>query len=154
MTTAKSTQTAKSTKSTSRVKTVEPNVPPPAPKGGNTGSKVSSGKKASSGSKVNGGSMVTTKTMIGAAVAVATAAAAAVVAFRTASGDKRAVYHLMPHEKGWQVRKEGKDRAEKTFEKKQPALDYARDVADSSHPSQLVIHRTDGTIQTVHTYGE
>ncbi|HMB54144.1 MAG TPA: DUF2188 domain-containing protein [Thermoanaerobaculia bacterium] len=135
MTTATTTK-SKSAKSTSRVKKVDPNLPPPAPKGGNTGSKLS------------------TKTMIGAAVAVATAAAAAVVAFRTASGDKRVVYHLMPHEKGWQVRKEGKDRAEKTFEKKQPARDYARDLADSNHPSQLVIHRTDGTIQTVHTYGE
>lgn len=117
------------------VKRVDPDLPPPKPKGGNTGG-------------------MSTKAMIAAAVAAATAAAAAVVAFRTATGDERTVYHLMPHDKGWQVRKAGKNRAEKTFEKKRPARDYARDLADSNHPSQLVIHRTDGTIQTVHTYGE
>lgn len=129
-------KTAKSTKSAKQTKKVAPNLPPPPPKGGNTGTKMSA------------------KAMIGAAVAAATAAAAAVVAFRTAGGDKRKVYHLMPHEKGWQVRIVGKNRPEKTFDSKRPARDYARGLADSNQPSQLVIHRTDGTIQTVHTYGE
>lgn len=94
------------------------------------------------------------KALIAAAVGVAAAAAAGIAAFTTSSGKERTVYHLMPHDKGWQVKKTGKSKAESVHEKKRPARDEARRLASKNEPSQLVIHRTDGTIETVHTYGE
>lgn len=90
---------------------------------------------------------------LAAAVGVATAAAAGIVAFKTASGKSRTVYHLMPHKDGWQVRKGNSGKPELVREHKQDARSEARDLAHDHEPSQLVIHRTDGTIQTVHTYG-
>ncbi len=90
---------------------------------------------------------------LAAAVGVATAAAAGIVAFKTASGKSRTVYHLMPHKDGWQVRKDNSGKPELVREHKQDARSEARDLAHDHEPSQLVIHRTDGTIQTVHTYG-
>lgn len=92
--------------------------------------------------------------LIAAAVGVATAAAAGIVAFTTASGKSRTVYHLMPHEDGWQVKKGDKKKPELVRDNKQDARSDARDLAHDHEPSQLVIHRADGTIQTVHTYGE
>lgn len=92
--------------------------------------------------------------MIAAALGAATAAAAGIVAFKTARGKSRAVFHLMPHENGWQVKRTGKSKPEMVHEKKRAARDKAREFARNHEPSQLVVHRTDGTIQTVHTYGE
>ena len=92
--------------------------------------------------------------LIAAAVGVATAAAAGLAAFKTAAGRKRTVFHLMPHEDGWQVKRADKDKPAVVREKKSDARDEARSLANDNEPSQLVIHRADGTIQTVHTYGE
>ena len=92
--------------------------------------------------------------LIASAIGVATAAAAGAVAFKTLSGKSRKVYHLMPHEEGWQVTKADAKKPELVRERKLEARSEARDLAHDNEPSQLVIHRQDGTIQTVHTYGE
>lgn len=117
-------------------------------------SKETKSKKKETKSKKKSLAPVGKKGMIAGAVGVAAAAAATVAAFKTFSGASRSVFHVMPHDKGWQIRKSGRKSAVQVFEKKRPARDRARALANESEPSQLVIHREDGTVQAVHTYGE
>lgn len=65
-----------------------------------------------------------------------------------------AVYHLAPHGENWAVRREGSDVDISVHTTKQPALEAARGVAQAHEPSRLVIHRSDGTIQSSHEYGQ
>jgi len=111
--------------------------------------------KKGAGKGAKGGSLgMSRNAMIATALGVAATAAAGFVAVRAASGRDRKVFHLMPHEKGWQVKKASADKAELTRETKKEALDAGRDVARKHEPSQLVVHRSDGTIQSAMTYGE
>lgn len=66
----------------------------------------------------------------------------------------RTVYHVSPHGSGWKVQREGASRPARTFETKPPAESYARRVAKNNKPSQVVVHRQDGTIETEWTYGD
>lgn len=111
-------------------------------------------KKAKAGGEGTEGRSKGRGPLIAAALGVAAAAAAGVAAFKTLAGKERKVFHLMPHEDGWQVTRAGEDEPEAVHRKKRKARSEARDLARSNEPSQLVIHRADGTIQTVHTYGE
>lgn len=108
-------------------------------------------KKKTDGTADGGGSKG--GRMIAAALGVAAAAAAGVAAYKTFAGKQRKVFHLMPHEEGWQVTRAGEDSPEAVHDRKRKARSAARDLARANEPSQLVIHRADGTIQTVHTYG-
>ena len=66
---------------------------------------------------------------------------------------KREKFHVVPRDRGqWGVKKEGADRASKTFDDKTDAVDYGRDRAKEAPKGQLIIHKKDGTIQTEHTY--
>lgn len=91
--------------------------------------------------------------MIATALGVAATAAAGFIAVRAASGKDRKVFHLLPHEGGWQVKKANADKPEATRDTKKDALSVGRDVAKKHEPSQLVIHRADGTIQSASSYG-
>ncbi len=53
---------------------------------------------------------------------------------------------------GWDVKIGGSDKASKHFETKQPAVDYARDLA-KKQAAELVIHKKDGTISTKDSHG-
>ena len=53
---------------------------------------------------------------------------------------------------GWNVRKTGSRRAEKTFETKLEAVQYGRKVA-RARKTQLVIHREDGLVSERCMYG-
>lgn len=64
------------------------------------------------------------------------------------------VYHVAPHEDGWKVEAEGTGRAASVHGTKDDALAAARDLAKAGEPSQVVVHRMDGTIQTRTSYGE
>jgi uncharacterized protein YdaT len=64
----------------------------------------------------------------------------------------RKVYHVAPKDEQWEVKAEGAQRATKLTDTKKEALAAAKDLAKNQKPSQVVIHRTDGTIQTEHTY--
>ncbi len=66
---------------------------------------------------------------------------------------KRDRYFINPKEDGWELKKQGAERASKNFDTKQEALDYSRDFVGSKDNSQLIIKKQDGTIQTEHTYG-
>ena len=67
---------------------------------------------------------------------------------------KREVIHVVPSKKGWSVKKEGSSRSIKNFERKEDAVDFGREKAKSVDLGQLKIHKSDGKIQTEHTYGK
>jgi len=64
------------------------------------------------------------------------------------------VYHVVPHDEGWAVEKEGASRASSVHGNKKDAVGAGRDLAKGSEPSRLVVHRQDGTIQDNFSYGE
>ena len=118
--------------------------------------KSTNGRKSTSGRKTssdNGSSRLSKGKVLAAAAGVAAAAAVGYATLRNGS-KSRTTYHLLPNDEGWEIRAEGADRATKKFDTKDEALDAARDLARNAEPSQLIIHRTDGTVSTSHTYGE
>ncbi len=54
---------------------------------------------------------------------------------------------------GWNVKKEGAEKASAHRDTKAEAIDRARDLAKNAGPSQVIIHKEDGTIQEERTYG-
>jgi poly(hydroxyalkanoate) granule-associated protein len=64
------------------------------------------------------------------------------------------VFHLVPEDEQWAVRREGEDEDVSAHRTKKAALDAARDLAYASEPSRIVVHRADGTIQTSYGYGD
>jgi uncharacterized protein YdaT len=64
----------------------------------------------------------------------------------------RKVYHVAPSDDRWEVKAEGAQRATKLTDTKKEALAAAKDLAKNQKPSQVIIHKMDGTIQTEHTY--
>lgn len=56
-------------------------------------------------------------------------------------------------EGGWAVKKEGDSRKLRVFSKKSEAMSYARSKAGAYGISHLIIHRVDGRIQDVVSYG-
>lgn len=62
-------------------------------------------------------------------------------------------YHVTPHpDGGWQVKKEGADRASSRHETQEGAIDQAREQARRDGV-EVVIHRPDGTIRDKDSYG-
>lgn len=93
-----------------------------------------------------------------AGVAVAGAAgvagiAAAVKYLRDGRG--AATLHVTPDgADGWSITTEGRDKPVGAFGTKKAAVRAAREEAARIGPSELVIHRADGTIQKSHSYGK
>ena len=66
---------------------------------------------------------------------------------------KRVVYHVTSDDQGWKVKKEGGERASARTDNKAEAVDAARALAKAiPGPSQVKVHKQDGTIQTEYTY--
>ena len=66
---------------------------------------------------------------------------------------KRKQYHVTPRKDGnWQVKESGSERASSVHKKKSEAVDRGREIAKNQH-GQIVIHKSDGRIETEHTYG-
>jgi len=61
-------------------------------------------------------------------------------------------YEVVPSGSDWQVKHEGKVLS--THSLKSDAVDAGVKVAKANAPSQLVIHRADGTIEDERTYGD
>jgi hypothetical protein len=87
----------------------------------------------------------------GAAAAGLAAVAAAGIAMTRRAGSE-VVYHVRPGGDGWVVVTEGSDTPVATHATKREAVTAARRLAAQHAPSQLVIHRTDATIQARHRY--
>jgi poly(hydroxyalkanoate) granule-associated protein len=66
----------------------------------------------------------------------------------------RKVFHVAPHEEGWKVQVEGEDTPASLHDTKDTALNAARETAKKAEPSQVIVHKLDGTIQTQFSYGD
>jgi len=67
----------------------------------------------------------------------------------------RKKYHITTAKSGgWKIKGEGGPRAIKLFDTKEKAIEIGRKITKSKQPSQLIIHKKDGTIQTEYTYGD
>jgi hypothetical protein len=88
----------------------------------------------------------------GAAVAGVAAAAATARIIVGRRGRTPVTYHVRPVEDGWTVGPDGAGAPASTHATKRAAVTEARRLAGEHAPSQLVIHRTDGTVQARHSY--
>jgi len=66
----------------------------------------------------------------------------------------RVVYHVSTQDDGWKVQAEGAETAVVIKDTKGEAVDAARELAKSQEPSQVVVHKMDGTIQHSYSYGD
>jgi len=66
----------------------------------------------------------------------------------------RKVFHVAPHEEGWKLALEGTDKPVSVHSTKDEAMTAAREAAKKAEPSQVVVHKMDGTIQSQFGYGE
>lgn len=61
-------------------------------------------------------------------------------------------HHVVPHQSGWAVRREGSDRASAVTPTKDKAVERAREIAEREQGG-IVIHGENGRIQEERTYG-
>ena len=93
------------------------------------------------------------KVAVGVGVAAALAGlVGAVKLVRGRTSGKALILHLVHQDDTWQLTLEGEAGSKATFETKDEGMTAAREFAASHAPSQLVIHRIDGTIQDRHRY--
>ncbi|MEZ5330718.1 MAG: DUF2188 domain-containing protein [Thermoanaerobaculia bacterium] len=83
---------------------------------------------------------------------VAAAAATGVAVARIARRKRDSVLHVAAREDRWEIRSEGAKTAIQTFDTKEEAVAFARGLAHRRVPSELVIHRSDGSEQDRHSY--
>lgn len=112
------------------------------------------GKVAQSAKSVkNGANLSKGQLIAGAAGLAAAATAAGAVLYKMKSGSgHRTVYHVKPNGEGWAVEGDGAERASSTHETKKEALSAARELAHKKVPSQLVVHKADGSVQEKFSY--
>lgn len=60
--------------------------------------------------------------------------------------------HVVPHQDGWAVKREGAERASSLHDHKSDAVDAGRDLARNSK-GELRIHRRDGVITDSDSFG-
>ena len=89
-----------------------------------------------------------------AALGVALVGAAGVTAYRyLRRPNGTATLHVLADgDHGWMIRDEGSSTAMSSFGTKREALRAARAAAAEAAPSQLVIHRADGSVSREHRY--
>ena len=67
---------------------------------------------------------------------------------------RRSVFHVATRDSKWVVTRERRPDGEyDAFETKDEAIERARRIARTEVPSQVKVHRTDGTIEDEFTYG-
>lgn len=70
---------------------------------------------------------------------------------------ERKVYHIVPNsgqEQDWKIKEEKVDEPIGLFSNKEEAIEKAKEIAKANEPSQIIVHRQDGQIQTEYTYGD
>lgn len=65
---------------------------------------------------------------------------------------KKKDIHVVPHEDGWAVKREGGERASSVHERKEDAMSQARDQGRRDQV-EVVEHGRDGKIQNSNSYG-
>ena len=72
----------------------------------------------------------------------------------TARSADRTTYTVTARAGGsWEVRTEGASRATSVHDSKDEAVSRAKKLAGDRRPSQLLVYKKDGTVQTEQTYG-
>lgn len=90
-----------------------------------------------------------------AAAVVAAGIAGIVAAIHLLRRGKNGVasFHVVPGaDGGWELTAEGQGEPIEALDSKRQAVRLGRETAAKSAPSELVIHRSDGSIQTSHSY--
>ncbi|QHA91475.1 DUF2188 domain-containing protein [Bacillus sp. N1-1] len=60
----------------------------------------------------------------------------------------KTTYHVQSGKtKSWEIKKEGAKQATKTFETKEEAYQFGRQICDENRPSELVVHQENGQIE-------
>lgn len=60
--------------------------------------------------------------------------------------------HVVPSSSRWVVKKSGAERASKTFDTKEKAIAYGRELS-KNEKTELYIHKSNGMIQNRNSYG-
>jgi len=66
----------------------------------------------------------------------------------------RTIYDVTTHPEGWQVKKRDNTNASAVEATKDAAVSRGTERAKANQPSQLVVHKTDGTFGFEHKYGD
>lgn len=64
------------------------------------------------------------------------------------------VYHVVPSDGEWAVKKEGASQASRVASSQREAIKHAESFAQKQVPSRVVIHGEDGIITGQHTFSE
>ena len=80
------------------------------------------------------------------------ASKAAIAALHKVMEGGRTRIHVIPHDRGWAVRREGAARASGVYDTKAAALRHAKDIARGRTYGQVVVHRKDGRIESQYSY--
>jgi hypothetical protein len=88
---------------------------------------------------------------IAGAAAACVAAVAAVVHYVRGRG-RAATLHVRRDGPQWALRTDGTNGSAQTFDTKREAVTAARQEAAAAAPSELVIHRVDGSVEQSHSY--
>lgn len=67
---------------------------------------------------------------------------------------QQTVYHVVPSDGEWAVKKEGSSQASRVAATQREAIDHAESFARKQAPSRVVIHGEDGTITDQHSFSE
>lgn len=102
--------------------------------------------------KTNSNTGRSAATAFGVALVGAAGVTAAVRYLRHPNGAATTLHIVPDGEDGWRVENERAPHAVSSFGTKREALRAGRAAAAESAPSQLVIHRADGTISRAHKY--
>lgn len=66
----------------------------------------------------------------------------------------KVVFRVASHEDGWKVEREGDTTPVSVHGTKEQAITAAREVARNAEPSEVVVHKMDGTVQSRFGYGD
>ena len=77
------------------------------------------------------------------------ASKAAIAALHKAMEGGRTRIHVIPHDRGWAVRREGAARASSVHREKQDAVRRAKQIARERAGGQVMIHGINGRVQSV-----
>lgn len=150
-----STGASKATRPASKPAAAKTATASPKPTGSKPAAKPKTGTAKSAETGKTHGMSKGAKIATAAGVAAATAAAgfAAVRGVRRRIEDsQRTQIHLMPEGERWKVQIDGNATATSAHDTKDGALAAARELAHERAPSQLIIHRQNGSVQTRHSY--
>lgn len=68
------------------------------------------------------------------------------------TGGKKPAVHVVPHEGGWAVKREGSERAARVYKTQREAEQYGRELAKKDK-TEFVLHGRDGKIRDKDSYG-